>query len=114
MGAPQSVYAVRGLEVWQDDVVFVYPSMDVYLFKDRVWQVSPREACRVGTGYTREQVEEILGRAVNELPGGEEGEYALVFAFSDRPWPLALRVNFKRGTGGNDTVWALYLYRSDF
>ncbi|MDR1212375.1 MAG: outer membrane protein assembly factor BamE [Spirochaetaceae bacterium] len=110
-GPPHSVYPVRGLEIWQDDVVFVYPSLDVYLFKDRVWQVSPREAYRVTTGDTREQVEAALGPVFTEIPGAREGEYALVYVFSDRPWPLALRVHFRRGA---DAVAALYIYRSDF
>jgi hypothetical protein len=114
-GTPLSVYAVRGLEAWQDDVVFVYPSLDVYLFKDRVWQVSPRAAYRIQTGDTREQVEAALGPGFAEIPGAREGEYALVFTFSNRAWPLALRVNLRGGSGGRpDTVWALYIYRSDF
>ncbi|MDR0389625.1 MAG: hypothetical protein LBH73_06100, partial [Spirochaetaceae bacterium] len=115
-GTPQSVYAVRGLELWQDDVVFVYPSLDVYLFKDRVWQVSPSEAYRIKTGDTREQVEAALGPGFTEIPGGREGEYALVYVFSGRPWPLALRVNLRRGVVGGraDTVSALYIYRADF
>jgi hypothetical protein len=112
-GPPQSVYPVRGLELWQDDVVFVYPSLDVYLFKDRVWQVSPLAAYRVTTGDTRERVEAALGPVFTEIPV-REGEYALVYAMSNRPWPLALRVHFKRGIAGPDAVSALYIYRSDF
>ncbi|MDR0876806.1 MAG: hypothetical protein LBN21_02045, partial [Treponema sp.] len=38
-GAPESVYAVRGVETWQDDVVFMYPDRDLYIYKDRVWQL---------------------------------------------------------------------------
>ncbi|MDR2370571.1 MAG: hypothetical protein LBD71_03755, partial [Treponema sp.] len=34
-GVPRSVYAVRGSAEWQDDVVFVYDSMDCYVFRDR-------------------------------------------------------------------------------
>jgi hypothetical protein len=115
-GTPQSVYAVRGLEAWQDDVVFVYPSLDVYLFKDRVWQVSPQEAYRVKTGDTRAAAEAALGQDFTQIPGPGEGEYALVYVFQDRPWPLALRVNFRKGIDGlrADTVSALYIYRSDF
>jgi hypothetical protein len=112
-GTPRSVYAVRGLEAWQDDVVFVYPSLDVYLFKDRVWQVSPREAYRVKTGDTRASAEAALGPGFTQIPGAREGEYALIYAFADRPWPLALRVNFRKGLEG-DTVSAIYIYRSDF
>ncbi|MDR3146416.1 MAG: hypothetical protein LBU21_09065, partial [Treponema sp.] len=36
-GVPESVYAVRGGEDWQDDVVFVYPDGDYYIYRDRVW-----------------------------------------------------------------------------
>jgi hypothetical protein len=115
-GTPRSVYAVRGLEAWQDDVVFVYPSLDVYLFRDRVWQVSPQEAYRVKTGDTREAAEAALGQGFTQISGPREGEYALVYLFQDRPWPLALRVNFRKGIEGirADTVSALYIYRSDF
>ncbi|MDX9959459.1 MAG: hypothetical protein RBT68_13545, partial [Spirochaetia bacterium] len=40
LGAPQRVFAVRGSEAWQDDVVFDYADgLSLFLFADRVWQV---------------------------------------------------------------------------
>ncbi|QQO08934.1 hypothetical protein [Breznakiella homolactica] len=102
-GIPESVYAVRGLEPWQDDVVFVYPPLDIYFFKDRVWQVATVSGFGIRTGDPRERVSEVLGTPLRD----EEGY--LVFSLPGRAWPAALRVNFSGGS-----VSGLFVYRSDF
>ena len=40
-GAPETVAVARGLEIWQDDVVFQYSDMDLFIYRDRVWQIKP-------------------------------------------------------------------------
>ncbi|MDR0324285.1 MAG: hypothetical protein LBI12_07550, partial [Treponema sp.] len=38
-GAPRNVIAARGVEPWQDDVIFEYAECDFYIYRDRVWQI---------------------------------------------------------------------------
>jgi hypothetical protein len=41
-GAPQEVYPFRGVEAWQDNVVFFYPDFSyLFWYENRVWQVIP-------------------------------------------------------------------------
>jgi hypothetical protein len=104
-GSPQSVYAVRGAEEWQDDVVFVYPLGDFYVFRDRVWQIGLKSAYGIRIGDSRAVVELALGDKIEVF----EDYYLL--ALPGRGWPLMLRVN-TNGSGGR--VSALFIYRPDF
>jgi hypothetical protein len=102
-GQPQSVYAVRGREEWQDDVVFVYDHGDFYVFKDRVWQVGLKSAYQIKAGDSR---------AAALLALGEKAENRESYLLSPLPggsWPLALRCNFDE-TG---KVSIIFIYRSD-
>jgi hypothetical protein len=104
-GTPQSVYAVRGAEEWQEEVVFVYPEADFYVFRDRVWQISLKSAYGIRVGDPRAAAELVLGDKA------EVFEDYLLMALPGRGWPLALRVNLGGAGGG---VSALFVYRSDF
>jgi hypothetical protein len=103
-GAPRSVYAVRGAEEWQDDVVFVYDHGDFYIFKDRVWQTGLKSAWGIKAGDSRETALLVLGENAEDrglyllcpLPGGS--------------WPLALRCNLDEV----GKVSVIFIYRSDF
>jgi hypothetical protein len=101
-GPPRSVYPVRGVEEWQDDVVFVYPQGDFYVYRDRVWQVGVPAAAGIKTGDPRGVVMLLLGSEVRD-----RGDYAL-FDLAGGDWPLTLRYNFDR-TG---KVTAIFIYRS--
>lgn len=103
-GVPDSVHAVRGLEEWQDDVVFVYGSRDFYIFKDRVWQLGLKSFSGVGVGARRDMIALMLGEGV-EI----RGDHALL-PLTGRPLPLVLRFNTDR----RDMVSAIFIYRSDF
>jgi hypothetical protein len=103
-GAPRSVYAVRGVEEWQDDVVFVYDHGDFYVFKDRVWQVGLKSAYGVGAGDNRAAALLVLGERTED-----RGEY-LLCPLPGKSWPLALRCNLDEG----GKVSILFVYRSDF
>jgi hypothetical protein len=103
MGVPQSVYAVRGIEEWQDDVVFVYGTGDFYVFKDRVWQVGIKTALRIRAGDPRAAVLLALGEGAED-----RGDY-LLYPITGRSWPLTLRCNFD--SSGKVTV--IFIYRSD-
>ena len=64
-GVPRSVSAARGLEEWQDDVVFEYGDRDYYVYKDRVWQVALKAAMGLKAGDSREAV---LRKPVSQKP----------------------------------------------
>jgi hypothetical protein len=103
-GPPQSVYAVRGREEWQDDVVFVYTEGDFYVYKDRVWQIGLKSAKGVNLGDPKPAAALVLGDEADD-----KGDHILL-ALPVRGWPLMFRVNFD--TAGRAS--ALFMYRPDF
>ncbi|GHU87269.1 hypothetical protein FACS189476_02430 [Spirochaetia bacterium] len=105
-GIPQSVYAVRGLEDWQDDVVFVYQAGDFYVFRDRVWQIGLKSAYGIRVGDPRAAVELALGDKA------EVFEDHFLLSLPGKAWPLMLRVNLSGPAGAG--VSALFIYRPDF
>lgn len=110
-GAPTEVFAARGAENWQDDVVFFYPS-HLYLFwnQNRVWQARVDErysgsflasrALAMGAGRT--EVLTLLGPPMREL-----GD-SLVYHLEDRGYPVRLRLYFREGLLAD-----AYCYRGD-
>jgi hypothetical protein len=104
-GTPLSVYAVRGLEEWQDDVVFVYDEVDFYIYKDRVWQLGLKSAYGIKTGDTR-------AAAIQVMQGAAEQSALthLQYSLQNRAWNIKLRVNFDRA----GLVSVIFVYRSDF
>jgi hypothetical protein len=103
-GIPKSVYALRGLEEWQDDVVFSYAQGDFYVYKDRVWQLGLNEAYDIKIGDPRGRVLLLLGERSRNF------EDHCLFPLPSRGWPLELRINFDN----TETVSALFVYRPDF
>ena len=102
-GTPRSVYPVRGMEEWQDDVVFVYDEGDFYIIKDRVWQIGLKSAYLIRAGDSRAAVSLSFGEALSTRE-----DYA-VFPLKGKHWPLELRCNFDSG----GKVTAIFIYRSD-
>jgi len=103
-GTPAAVFAARGNEPWQDDVVFQYAAGDFYIYGDRVWQVKLASAFGVSNGDTKTAALAALGSTAQN-----RGDHALL-PVSGAAWPLMLRVNFNE-TG---LVSAIYIYRPDF
>ena len=103
-GAPDSVFAVRGPEEWQDDVVFRYKGLELYLFRDRVWQARSDTAQGLRFGESREKVLALLGEPLLRL------DSSFVYQLGGRTWPLRLRVRFDQ----SGSIADLYLYRADF
>ena len=60
-GVPQSVRTARGPQAWQDDVVFIYDTVELYWFQDRVWQVRTNAAYGLRSGDLRETALSTLG-----------------------------------------------------
>jgi hypothetical protein len=102
-GVPQEVYALRGKEAWQDDVVLVYPQGDFYVFRDRVWQVGIPAVRGIRVGDSREAVILALGEEART------GDGCFLLPIPDRPWPTALRVDI----GSSALVTGIFVYRSD-
>jgi hypothetical protein len=103
-GVPESVYAVRGAEEWQDDVVFVYQDRDLYVFRDRVWQVGLKSALGISLGDSAGMAFLMLGEGVQSFDG------RLIYSLPSRSWPLQLRLDLDEA----GKVTAIYIYRSDF
>jgi len=106
-GPPGTVAAERGMETWQDDVVFQYNGADFYIYRDRVWQVKLVSTHGISNGDRKAVVLLTLGnRAV------DYGDYVLM-AINSRDWPLMLRVNFSN-VNNTELAAAIYIYRPDF
>ncbi|MCL1812583.1 MAG: hypothetical protein FWG29_03570 [Treponema sp.] len=102
-GVPKNVYAVRGVEVWQDDVVFVYDRIEFFIYGNRVWQVKVRSAYNIKNGDNRTAVGRVMGE-------GRNFEGYTLYQLPGKAWPLMLRINWD--TSGR--AEGLYIYRSDF
>jgi len=105
-GPPRAVAAARGIETWQDDVVFQYTGVDFYIHINRVWQVQFTSTHGISHGNRKTAVIQILGNTTQD-----EGDYALVPVLN-KDWPLMMRVNFNSADNGQ--VTAIFLYRPDF
>jgi hypothetical protein len=102
-GPPVAVYASRGLETWQDDVVFEYAGVDFYIYKNVVWQVGLDTGAGIRKGDPRAAVLLTLGDTARD-----NGDYILG-RLRDTSWPLEWRFNIEGGK-----VSAIYLYRMDY
>jgi hypothetical protein len=103
-GTPKSVYAVRGLEEWQDDVVFVYDHGDYYVFRDRVWQAGFKSARGIKAGDSRAVVSLVLGARA------ENRGNSVFLSLDEGSWPLMLRCDFDR----DGRALVIFIYRTDF
>ena len=102
-GVPNLVYAARGLEEWQDDVVFVYDHGYFYIYRDRVWQVGISSIRGINRGDPGGVVSLIMGS--NAVTRGDSIFYPLHVT----PWPLMLRWDIDSA----GRVQAIFIYRSD-
>jgi hypothetical protein len=102
-GAPQSVYATRGPNTWQDDVVFAYGDWEFYIYRDRVWQISLKAAYGIKIGERREVIPLVLGNGVQIYDG------FTLYTYSNRSWPITIRFN----TDQYGLVTAIFIYRAD-
>lgn len=109
-GPPLRVFAVRGTEAWQDDVVFDYGGgFSLFLFMDRVWQVRVAEPYPLPVfgfvvGSARERVASAIGAPDLELDGSYE------WVLPGEAWPVRLRGVVDE----SGAVRELYVYRADF
>jgi hypothetical protein len=104
-GAPRAVYPVRGLEAWQDDVVFAYDRGDFYILSDRVWQVGLRAAGGVKAGDSWGEALLALGSKA----GIRYNSDSIFQPLDGGSWPMALRYDFDR----DGKVRMIFIYRAD-
>ena len=103
-GAPRAVYAVRGNELWQDDVVFQYDEGDFFIYRDRVWQVRLPSVRGISVRDRKQVALLVMGDDVHDM-----GDH-LLLPISGNSWPLMFRVNINQA----GLVSAIYIYRSDY
>jgi hypothetical protein len=102
-GSPQTVYAARGGEHWQDDVVFVYNEGDFYIHRDRVWQISVKSILNMRVGDAKGVALLVFGESARD-----EGDY-VVASLPGGTWPLSIRFNCSGGR-----ITAIFLYCMDY
>jgi len=102
-GAPKSVYPVRGMASWQDDVVFVYDQIEFFIYGNRVWQLKLQSAYGIKTGDPKRAVSLVLGE-------GKIFEDYTLFQLPSKVWPIMLRVNWD----ASGRASGIFVYRSDF
>ena len=103
-GTPRTVYTARGIELWQDDVVFQYSDGDFYIFGDRVWQVKIPSVYGISVGDPKAAALLVLGNTA------EDRDDHLMMPLDGKDWPLMMKINFNNAS----VVTAIYIYRSDF
>jgi len=102
-GVPRLVYAARGLEDWQDDVVFVYDHGYFYIYRDRVWQVGLNSIRGISRGDPQGMV--YLRMGSNAVAQGD----SIFYPLHEAPWPLMLRWDIDSA----GMVHAIFIYRAD-
>ncbi|MDR2543015.1 MAG: hypothetical protein LBC80_06160 [Treponema sp.] len=103
-GPPRSVTVARGIDNWQDDVVFRYTGVDFFIHIDRIWQVKFTTTHGISIGDPKAAVLLLLGETA------EDNEEHVIVSIPGRNWPLILRINFNN----NENVSSIFLYRPDF
>jgi hypothetical protein len=104
-GQPDAVHAARGFEEWQDDVVFGYDrfKLDVYIYKDRVWQVCVQSARGLKKGDRKAAALLALADSIEERDG------YLLYTYPNTVWPKYARFNLDTA----DRITTIYVYRPD-
>jgi hypothetical protein len=102
-GTPQTIYAVRGAESWQDDVVFAYKDFDCYIYQDRVWKVGVKSVLGISIGDSRDAAALVLDDKVVAF------DNCMIAPLSSKDWSLVIRVNFN----DKGDITALFIYRPD-
>jgi hypothetical protein len=103
LGVPKNVYSARGLEEWQDDVVFVFDEGDFYIYRNRVWQIGLQKAMGINIGDSAGVVSLLLGTRA-ETHGN-----SVFYPIHEGAWPMMMRCDIESGR-----VKAIFIYRTDF
>ena len=116
LGAPESIYPLRGKAHWQDDVILYYSSyLYIFFFDNRVWQIrcdhrSKDTVVGVTPGMKKTAVRKLLGKPY--LSEDSEDIYLNPAGITrmEKGFPIRLRLIYDK----NDNVYDIYLYRGDY
>ena len=110
LGVPERVFPVRGLEAWQDDVVFEFlDGLSLFLFDDKVWQVRISDPYSLPVlGFILGGTEDQLTKALGFPPEIVDGD--LEWKLTGEAWPIRLRAIISEG----GSIREIYVYRADF
>jgi hypothetical protein len=109
LGAPREIFAWRGAEPTEDDIVFFYPDFRyVFWFQSRVWQV------RFDHRYDGTVLGFSIGMGSGEAQTVgkgrlQESEGSLYLALDTGPFPVRVRLAL-----ADDRVADIYVFRSDW
>ncbi len=110
LGSPSSLFAYRGTETSEDNVVFYYQDhLYLFWFQDRVWQVRADERWvgnvdGVRMGMTLSEVIDFWGPPINNRDENP------TWTLPDRGYPVRVRLYF----GDDNRLADIYVYRSDW
>jgi len=109
LGAPREIFAWRGEEPAEDDIVFFYPDFRyVFWFQSRVWQVRfdhRYEGTVLGFSIGMDR-DEVLALGEGKL---QEAGDSLYLALDTGPYPVRVRLAMI-----DDRIADIYVYRSDW
>jgi opacity protein-like surface antigen len=109
LGAPREIFAWRGAEPAEDDIVFFYPDFRyVFWFQSRVWQVRfdrRYEGTVLGFSIGMDDAE-AQARGAGKL---QEAGDSLYLAIDTGPFPVRVRLAMV-----DHRISDIYVYRSDW
>ena len=116
LGAPESVYPLRGKAHWQDDVIFYYSSnLYIFFFDNRVWQIrcdhrSKDKVVGITPGMKKSAVRGVIGKPYHS----EESEDIYLnpagITRIEKGYPVRLRLIYDK----DNILFDIYLYRGDY
>ena len=116
LGAPESVYPLRGRAHWQDDVIFYYSSnLYVFFFDNRVWQIrcdhrSKDKVLGVTPGMKKSAIRGVLGKPYHSEDSEDIYLNPAGITRADKGFPVRLRLIYDK----DNNLFDIYLYRGDY
>jgi len=116
LGAPESIYPLRGKAHWQDDVIFYYDS-NIYLFffDNRVWQIrcdhrSKQTILGITPGMKKAKVRGLLGKPYHSEDIEDIYLNPAGITRIEKGFPVRLRLIYDK----DNNLFDIYLYRGDY
>lgn len=116
LGAPESVYPLRGKSQWQDDVIFYYNSnLYLFFFDNRVWQIrcdhrGKEVVVGVTPGMRKTTVRGLLGKPYHSEDNEDIYLNPAGITRIEKGFPVRLRLIYDE----NNNIYDIYLYRGDY
>ncbi|MCL2480241.1 MAG: hypothetical protein FWF38_00870 [Spirochaetaceae bacterium] len=116
LGAPESVYPLRGKAHWQDDVIFYYNSnLYLFFFDNRVWQIrcdhrSKQKVVGITPGMKKTAVRGLLGKPYHSEDTEDIYLNPAGITRIEKGFPIRLRLIYDK----DNNLYDIYLYRGDY